>query len=387
MENKRNIVKKPGLKTLSIHHGESFSEETGCVMPPIFSTSTFKHGNKGNFDYTRSGNPNFKILENILKSIEDTEYCTVFGSGISAVTAISSTLKSGDKILCESNLYGCTVRMFEKIFKKFGINVLYTDFTNKNNLKKISDLNPTLIWLESPTNPLLKVLDIKLICDEANKFEIPVVVDNTFSTALIQKPLELGATLSLISTTKFINGHSDALGGAVLTNNERWNSKMIFSQKALGLQPSPFDSWLITRGVKTLPLRIEQQTKSAELISEELENHQLISKVIYPFNRKHPQFNLAKSQMKSGGSMITLKLNLNQEDTFKFCKSLKYFSLAESLGGVESLSCHPATMTHASVDDKTKKLLGIDDALIRLSIGCEDTKDLISDILFALNKF
>ena len=387
MENKRNIVKKPGLKTLSIHHGESFSEETGCVMPPIFSTSTFKHGNKGNFDYTRSGNPNFKILENILKSIEETEYCTVFGSGISAVTAISSTLKSGDKILCESNLYGCTVRMFEKIFKKFGINVLYTDFTNKNNLKKISDLNPTLIWLESPTNPLLKVLDIKLICDEANKFEIPVVVDNTFSTALIQKPLELGATLSLISTTKFINGHSDALGGAVLTNNERWNSKMIFSQKALGLQPSPFDSWLITRGVKTLPLRIEQQTKSAELISEELENHQLISKVIYPFNRKHPQFNLAKSQMKSGGSMITLKLNLNQEDTFKFCKSLKYFSLAESLGGVESLSCHPATMTHASVDDKTKKLLGIDDALIRLSIGCEDTKDLISDILFALDKF
>ena len=387
MENKRNIVKKPGLKTLSIHHGESFSEETGCVMPPIFSTSTFKHGNKGNFDYTRSGNPNFKILENILKSIEDTEYCTVFGSGISAVTAISSTLKSGDKILCESNLYGCTVRMFEKIFKKFGINVLYTDFTNKNNLKKISELNPTLIWLESPTNPLLKVLDIKLICDEANKFEIPVVVDNTFSTALIQKPLELGATLSLISTTKFINGHSDALGGAVLTNNERWNSKMIFSQKALGLQPSPFDSWLITRGVKTLPLRMEQQTKSAELISEELENHQLISKVIYPFNRKHPQFNLAKSQMKSGGSMITLKLNLNQEDTFKFCKSLKYFSLAESLGGVESLSCHPATMTHASVDDKTKKLLGIDDALIRLSIGCEDTKDLISDILFALNKF
>jgi len=387
MENKRNILKKPGLKTLSIHHGESFSEETGCVMPPIFSTSTFKHGNKGNFDYTRSGNPNFKILENILKSIEDTEYCTVFGSGISAVTAISSTLKSGDKILCESNLYGCTVRMFEKIFKKFGIDVLYTDFTNKNNLKKISDLNPTLIWLESPTNPLLKVLDIKLICDEANKFEIPVVVDNTFSTALIQKPLELGATLSLISTTKFINGHSDALGGAVLTNNERWNSKMIFSQKALGLQPSPFDSWLITRGVKTLPLRIEQQTKSAELISEELENHQLISKVIYPFNRKHPQFNLAKSQMKSGGSMITLKLNLNQEDTFKFCKSLKYFSLAESLGGVESLSCHPATMTHASVDDKTKKLLGIDDALIRLSIGCEDTKDLISDILFALDKF
>ena len=245
MRNKENNIKKPGFKTLSIHHGETFAEETGCVMPPIFSTSTFKHGNKDNFDYTRSGNPNFRILENILKSIEDSKYCTVFGSGISAVTAISSTLKSGDKILCESNLYGCTVRMFEKVFKKFGLEVLYTDFTNENNIKKISYFEPTLIWLESPTNPLLKVLDIKAICDEANKLEIPVVVDNTFSTALIQKPLDLSATLSVVSTTKFINGHSDALGGAVLTNNEEWNSKMLFSQKALGLQPSPFDLSLI----------------------------------------------------------------------------------------------------------------------------------------------
>ncbi len=387
MGNEEDNIKKPGVKTLSIYHGETFSEETGCVMPPIFSTSNFKYGNKQNFDYTRSGNPNFKILENILKSIEDSKYCTVFGSGISAVTAIISTLKSGDKILCESNLYGCTVRMFDKIFKKFGIEALYTDFTDKKSIKKIQGYQPTLIWLESPTNPLLKILDIRSICEEANKHKIPVVLDNTFTTALIQKPLELGATLSLISTTKFINGHSDALGGAVLTNNEEWNSKMLFSQKTLGLQPSPFDSWLITRGVKTLPLRIEQQTKSAEIIFKEFENHRIISKALYPFNQKHPQFNLAKSQMKSGGSMITLKLNLNKGDTFKFCKSLKYFSLAESLGGVESLICHPATMTHASVDDKTKNLLGIDDSLVRLSVGCEDTNDLISDIVFALNKF
>ena len=387
MGNKKNNIKKPGVKTLSIHHGETFAEDTGCVMPPIFSTSTFKHGNKNNFDYTRSGNPNFKILEKILNSIEDSKYCTVFGSGISAVTAITSTLKSGDKILCESNLYGCTVRMFEEIFKKFGVEVFYIDFTKKENIYKISVLNPTLIWLESPTNPLLKVLNIKEICDEANKQKIPVIVDNTFSTALIQKPLELGATLSIISTTKFINGHSDALGGAVLTMNEKWNKKMLFAQKSLGLQPSPFDCWLITRGVKTLPLRIEQQTKSAELISRELENHKLIRKVLYPFNHNHPQFELAKSQMKSGGSVITINLNLNKQNTFNFCKSLKYFSLAESLGGVESLICHPATMTHASVDDETKSLLGINDSLIRLSIGCEDSDDLISDILFALNKF
>ena len=387
MENKKNKRTKPGMKTLSIHHGETYSEETGCVMPPIYSSSTFKHGNKGNFDYTRSGNPNFRILENILKSIEDSNYCTVFGSGISAVTAITSTLKSGDTILCESNLYGCTVRMFEEIFNKFGVQVIYIDFTKKENIYKISFFNPTLIWIESPTNPLLRILDIKKICDEANKQKIPVVVDNTFSTAFIQKPLELGATLSIISTTKFINGHSDALGGAVLTMSEEWNKKMLFAQKSMGLQPSPFDCWLITRGVKTLPLRIEQQTNSAALISKELENHKFISKIIYPFNNNHPQFELAKSQMKLGGSIITINLNLNKENTFKFCKALNYFSLAESLGGVESLICHPSTMTHASVDDKTKSHLGIDDSLIRLSIGCEETEDLISDILFALNKF
>ena len=380
---KRN---SPGIKTIAIHHDKVFSQETGSIMPPIFTTSTFEYGNKEGFDYTRSGNPNFRILEKTLANLENSKFCSVFASGISATTAIASTLKSGDKILCESNLYGCTVRMFEKIFKKFGVEVFYADFTNKNNLKKIENYEPTLIWLESPTNPLLKILNITAICDEAKKLQIPVVVDNTFSTALIQKPLDLGATLSLISTTKLINGHSDALGGAVLTNNEEWNTKMLFSQKSLGLQPSPFDSWLITRGLKTLPLRIEQQTRSAKLIAEELENHKIINKVIYPFNQKHKQFDLAKSQMKSGGSMITLKLNLNKEDTFKFCKNLKYFSLAESLGGVESLICHPATMTHASIDDKTKNLLGIDDALVRLSIGCEDTNDLISDILSSLNK-
>ena len=387
MRNKKQTRKKAGIKTVSIHHGDSFSEETGCIMPPIYTTSTFEHGNRCNFDYTRSGNPNFTILENILKEIEDTDYCTVFSSGISAVTAIASSLKYGDKILCESNLYGCTVRMFEKVFKKFGVSIFYTDFTKEEYVKKIRTIEPTLIWLESPTNPLLKVLNIKKICQEANSQNIPVVVDNTFCTSLIQKPLKLGATLSLISTTKFINGHSDALGGAVLTQDKKWNEKMVFAQKALGLNPSPFDCWLITRGIKTLPLRIEQQNKTAERIAKELEEHRIIDKLVYPFSKNHINYLVAKSQMKSGGSMISIHLNLDKADTFKFCKKLKYFSLAESLGGVESLVCHPATMTHASVDENTKIELGICDSLVRLSIGCEDFDDLLSDLLIALDEF
>ena len=387
MGNNQKKKNKTGLKTIAIHHGKSYADETGCVMPPIFATSTFEHGNKANFDYTRSGNPNFSILENVLKGIENSNYCTVFNSGISAVTAIVSSLKSGDTILCESNLYGCTIRMFEKIFKKFGIQTSYFDFTNKEYIQQISKVKPSLIWLESPTNPLLKILNIKEICSEANFRKIPVVVDNTFCTAVIQKPLELGATLSLISTTKFINGHSDALGGAVITNDESWNNKMIFSQKSLGLNPSPFDCWLITRGLKTLPLRIAQQTENAHFIANELNSHKLIDQLIYPFNRNHPQFELAKSQMKIGGSMITLKLKLNKNDTFDFCKKLKYFTLAESLGGVESLICHPTTMSHASVDKEVKNNMGINDSLVRLSIGCEDAKDLLSDLLLALDGF
>jgi len=387
MGKNKDKKKSPGIRTISIHHGKSFSEETGCIMPPIFATSTFKHGNKSNFDYTRSGNPNFQILENVLKSIEDAKYCTTFGSGISAVTAIISSCKKNDKIVAESNLYGCTVRMFEQVFKKFGIETLYYDFTKKQNIEKISEINPSLIWLESPTNPLLKIINIQEICKEANSRRIPVIVDNTFCTSLIQKPLELGATISLLSTTKFINGHSDVLGGAVLTNDEDWKNKMIFAQKSLGLNPSPFDSWLITRGLKTLALRIEQQSKNAEIICSELENHKLIKKIIYPFNRNHPEYDLAKSQMKMGGAMISIELNMNKENTFDFCNKLKYFSLAESLGGVESLICHPSSMTHASVDEKTKLKLGINDSFIRLSIGCEDVEDLLLDISDSLESF
>tara|TARA_Y100001968_G_scaffold321459_1_gene355894 strand:- start:1178 stop:2344 length:1167 start_codon:yes stop_codon:yes gene_type:complete len=386
MIKKRKKIRHPGFSTRSIHHERDFAPNTGAVMPAIFQTSTFRHGNLEGFDYTRSGNPNFQILEEVLSSVEGCNFSTVFGSGVSAITAIVSSLQSGDLILCEENLYGCTVRLFEKVFRKFGIKVAWLDFSNPSAYNKIVKESPKMIWIESPTNPLLKIIDIKKICDIAKGEKIPVVVDNTFATSYIQKPLDLGATLSLTSTTKYINGHSDALGGAVSTNSEIWKEKMVFAQKALGLQPSPFDCWLITRGIKTLSIRLERQIKNAECIANILASHPLIKWVRYPYRADHPQYNIAKNQMKAGGAIVTASLKAEKEITYHFCKNLSYFTMAESLGGVESLICHPASMTHASVDEKVKTKIGIDDSLIRFSVGCEDIDDLTEDLQATLDE-
>ncbi len=375
-----------GVNTRAIHHGESFATETGTVMPPIFPSSTFAHGNPKEFDYTRSGNPNFRILESVLASVEDCKYAAVFASGVSAITAIASTLKTGDLVLCEENLYGCTVRLFEQVFQRFGIHTGWVDFTKPSAFKSIKERQPAMIWLESPTNPLLKVIDISKVCDVAKALKTPVVVDNTFCTGLLQKPLEMGATLSLTSTTKYINGHSDALGGAICCNDIEWHNRVTFAQKALGLQPSPFDCWLITRGIKTLPLRLERQISNAVHLADQLAAHPSVKWVRYPFRDDHPQQAIAKSQMEAGGAMITASLKGNKNQSYSFCKKLRFFTMAESLGGVESLICHPATMSHASVDLKTKKQLGIDDSVVRLSIGCEDIADLSADLKKALDE-
>ncbi len=381
---KRENLVSTGVNTRVIHHKENFSEETGSIMPPIYPTSTFLHGNKGGFDYTRSGNPNFRILESVLSDLEECQYASVFSSGVAAITAIVSSLKAGDLILCEENLYGCTVRLFEQVFNRFGLKTLWIDFTQPNYQEIISKHKPTMIWIESPTNPLLKIIDIENICNFSNKMQIPVVVDNTFATPLLQRPLKLGATLSLTSTTKYINGHSDALGGAVCTESAKWRDKLNFAQKALGLNPSPFDCWLITRGIKTLPLRFERQVSNAEIIANELTNHPIIESVRYPFRIDHPEYKLAKKQMAAGGAIVTATIKANQAQTYSFCKSLRFFKMAESLGGIESLVCHPATMTHASVSKDTKLKIGITDSLIRFSVGCEDIDDLSSDLNQAL---
>ena len=374
----------PGLNTRVIHHGESFASPTGTVMPPIFPTSTFAHGNDEGFDYTRSGNPNFRILDRVLASLEESDHATVFASGVSAITAVVSQLQHGDLVLCEENLYGCTVRLFEQVFAKFGLRTQWVDFTQPDAGELIERSKPAMVWLESPTNPLLKVIDLKAICSVARDLNIPVVVDNTFATALVQRPLQLGATLSLTSTTKYINGHSDALGGVVCTNDPDWHQKMVFSQKALGLQPSPFDCWLITRGIKTLPLRLKQQMANAAALADQLALHPCVNWVRYPHRSDHPQHAVASRQMAAGGAIVTVSFNANQEQTYALCKRLHWFTMAESLGGIESLICHPATMTHAAVATEVKRKLGIDDGLVRFSVGCEDLADLQADLEQAL---
>lgn len=373
------------FETQAIHEGSDWRDQTGAVIPPIYQTSTFEYGNEGGFDYTRSGNPNFRNLSNVLAAAESAAYATVFASGVSAITAVVSSLKQGDRVLAEENVYGCTYRLFEQVFRKFGIEISYVDFSREESFEKIPELKPALVWIESPTNPMLKVLDIRKISSAADQVGAATLVDNTFASSALQKPLGLGATLSLISTTKYTNGHSDALGGAVCTNDSSWNDKMIFSQKALGLQPSPFDTWLTTRGAKTQGVRMERHSSNALSIAKYLEEEVRIRWVRYPFLSSHPQHELAKKQMQGGSGIITIELDASLENTLKFCQSLRLFAMAESLGGIESLICHPASMTHASVPKDVREGVGITDSLVRFSVGIEHVEDLLGDIKQALS--
>ncbi len=378
--------KRHGFQTRAVHEGRGYSELTGAVMPPVYLTSTFEHGNAQGFDYTRSGNPNFRLLDSTLASLEEAAYATSFGSGVSAITAVVSTLKSGDRVVAEENVYGCTYRLFDKVFGKFGIEISYFDFSNTSTWDQVKSLKPTLVWLESPTNPSLKVIDIAGISEVARSVDAPVLVDNTFASPYLQRPLELGATLSLHSTTKYINGHSDCLSGAVLTNDESWQEKMVFAQKALGLQPSPFDAWLTTRGARTLALRMERHSETALALATWLESQPLVRSVSYPFLPSHPQHPLAKRQMSAGSGLIVIELDVGSDAALAFCKRLELFTLAESLGGVESLVCHPASMTHAAIPAEQRQAVGIGDGLIRLSVGLEDAADLQNDIADSLKE-
>ena len=373
--------KPKGFSTRAVHNGRGFVGNTGAVMPPVYMTSTFAQGNADGFDYTRSGNPNFRLLEQSLASLEGAEYATCFASGVSAITAVVSSLKSGDVVLAEENIYGCTYRMFERVFAKFGVKAVYFDLSRQENWDQIRAMKPALVWLESPTNPLLKILDIAGISKIAAEVEATVVLDNTFASPFLQRPLELGATLSLSSTTKYVNGHSDCLGGIVATNSPTWHKRMVFSQKALGLQPSPFDAWLTTRGQRTLALRMERHCANALALAGWLEKHKQVQWVRYPFLPSHPQHALARKQMSGGSGMITIGI---EGDALAFCRKLELFTLAESLGGVESLVCHPATMTHAGVPKAVREAVGITDGVVRFSVGIEDVADLIADVDQAL---
>lgn len=374
------------FETRAIHIGQDYRSETGAVIPPIYMTSTFETGNPGGFDYTRSGNPNFRNLQATLASLENAKHGTIFASGVSSISAIMFSLKAGDVILSEQNIYGATYRLFERVLRRFDISIEYADLTNVANYQRIAELKPALVWLESPTNPLLKILDIEAISEVAHKAGSVVAVDNTFASSLLQQPLDLGADLSQLSTTKYTNGHSDCLGGAVCTNSDEWQEKMIFAQKALGLQPSPFDAWLVSRGAKTEAVRMERHCANALELAQRLEGRAGVKDVKYPFLPSHPQHSLAKRQMRAGGGMLLADFGQSFEDTLAFIRRLHLFTQAESLGGIESLVAHPASMTHASIPKETREAIGITDGVVRFSVGIEHVEDLWQDIEQALGK-
>ncbi len=386
MKNEEASKAAKKFETAAIHEGLAWRGEAGAVIPPVYLTSTFEHGNAGGFDYTRSGNPNFRNLESALARLEQATYATVFASGVSAITAVVSTLSSGDAIIAEENIYGCTFRLFEQVFAKFGVSVSYADFTDPANCQRIAREQPAFVWIESPTNPLLKVLDIAAIARATQQAGSCLVVDNTFASSYLQRPLALGADLSLLSTTKYSSGHSDCLGGAVCTHNAAWQDKLLFAQKALGLQPSPFDAWLVSRGLKTQAVRMARHSANALDLAQYLENLAPVQMVRYPWLESHPQYELAKAQMSGGSGIVTADFGLSLDATLRLCQSLKLFTLAESLGGVESLVCHPASMTHASVPPDVREAVGITDSLVRFSVGIEHRDDLIADVQQALEQ-
>ncbi len=377
------------FSTKAIHVGQEADKSTGATIVPIYQTSTYTQeeiGKHKGYEYTRSGNPTRTALEECLASLENGKYGLAFASGLAASTGILSILRPGDHIIASDDLYGGTYRLFEKIFTPLGITTSYVDGSNINEFKSNIKTSTKLIWLETPTNPLLKLTDIAEVSKLAKQNNILTVVDNTFATPYFQQPLDLGADIVIHSTTKYIGGHSDVVGGAVILNNKEIYENIKFYQNAAGGVPGPFDSWLTLRGLKTLAIRMKQHEQNARLVARALSEHPQVEKVYYPGLSFHPQYELATRQMKGYGGMVSFKIKGGFEEANNFMKSLKYFSLAESLGGVESLACYPPSMTHSSIPKEERKKRGITDNLIRLSVGIEDLEDLLLDLDQALER-
>lgn len=380
---KRNDLKTFDIATLAIHAGGEPDKETGAIMPPIFQTSTFVQSSPGKhkgYEYTRSHNPTRTRLETNLAALEGAKYALVMSSGMSVTTLTIKSLKSGSTILCGDDVYGGTYRLFTTILNT-EYNFVFIDTTNTKEVEAaLKEHRPALLWLETPTNPLLKITDIKKVSTLAKKYKTLTMVDNTFMSPIFQNPLELGADLVMHSMTKYINGHSDVVGGCIMTNNKSCYDKIWYLQNSIGPSQSPFDSWLVLRGIKTLSIRMREHQRNAMKVAKFLEAHKQVELVVYPGLKSHPQHGIAKKQMKGFGGMITFFLKGGVKESKKFLSTVKLFALAESLGGVESLIEHPAIMTHASIPKKLREKLGIHDNLIRLSVGIEHIDDLLADL-------
>ena len=375
--------------TKVIHAGIHPDPSTGAIMTPIFQTSTYVQdapGDHKGFAYGRTQNPTRDVLENNLAALENGSYALAFSSGLAAMDAILKVLNPGDEVIASDDLYGGSYRLMTQIFGRFGIVSHFVDMNESKNVEQKINSKTKLIWIETPSNPMLKIVNIKSLCDLANANEVTVCVDNTFASPYLQNPLDLGAHLVLHSSTKYLGGHSDVIQGAVITNDANWYAELSFIQNAAGAVPGPQDCFLVLRGIKTLHLRVDRACDSAEKIVAFLDNNKKISKVFYPGKTDHPNHDVAKSQMKRFGGIISFDLTDNSlENAVRVLSNTHLFSLAESLGGVESLVGHPASMTHASIPKEERMKVGLTDSLIRLSVGVEDVEDLIEDLDKALS--
>jgi cystathionine gamma-lyase len=385
----KNKNKNLGFTTRAIHAGQQPDPTTGAIMTPVYMSSTYVQESPGvhkGWEYSRTHNPTRRAFENCLASLEGGTNGFAFASGCAATTTIMHLIKGGDHVIAGDDMYGGTFRLFDKVLRHDGMQFSYVDLTNPENFTKAIQSNTKLVWLETPTNPTLKLVDIRKIAAEAKKHGILVVVDNTFMSPYFQRPLSLGADIVVHSVTKYIGGHSDVVGGACVTNRPEIAERLQFLTNSMGGIMAAFDAFMCLRSLKTLPLRMKAHEANAMAIAKFLESHPKVQKVAYPGLASHPQHALAKEQMVGMGGMITFYIKGGMEAARTFLESVSIFSLAESLGGVESLIEHPAIMTHASVPAETRKALGIDDSLIRLSVGIEDLEDLMADLKAAFEK-
>ena len=378
------------FNTKTIHGGQKHDPITGAVMPPVFNTSTFAQKSPGvpvgDYEYSRAANPTRQALEDALASIENGVRGLAFASGLAATDSVMKLLKPGDEVIAMDDLYGGTYRMFSRIYQDFGIKFHFVDMNDFDKFLSLINENTKLVWVETPTNPLMKLADISRIAKITQDKKILFAVDNTFATPYLQKPLDLGADIVMHSATKYLGGHSDVIAGALIVKDKELGEKLHFAQFATGGTLGPTDSYLVLRGIKTLHLRMQRHCENGMKIAEFLSNHTEIDKVFYPGLPNHPFHEIAKKQMTNGfGGMVSFTFKSGKkQDAVSFLEKLKIFTLAESLGGVESLANHPALMTHASIPEEKRKEIGISDDLVRLSIGIEDIEDLLSDLEQAL---
>ncbi len=377
-----------GFATRAIHAGQSPDPSTGAIMTPVYQTSTYVQESPGQikgYDYSRTCNPTRTALEANLAGIEGGKHGLCFGSGMAAINTVLNILQSGDHVISGNDLYGGTYRLFTTLYQKFGLEFSFVDLSDMQAVQAAIKPNTRLLMMETPSNPLLRLCDIEALCQLAKKHDFLTACDNTFATPYNQTPLAMGADIVVHSTTKYMGGHSDVVGGAIIVNDDKLHEQLAFFQNTVGGTPGPMDCFLVLRGIKTLHLRMQRHAENASQLAQFLAEHKSVKQLFYPGLPSHPQYELAKRQMRSGGGMVSFELNASVDDAKRVASSFKIFSLAESLGGVESLVDHPVSMTHGAIPREERIKAGFHDGLIRLSVGVEDAADLLADLKQALS--